>query len=132
MAHFVEEWTAHRRELTAGFAWRDHRFLLVAVDESRASASGCSVDALTSELRELEGELGLELLDASPVWFRDAEGRVRSVSRDEFRKLAAEGRVGPETHVFDLAVTRLADLRSGRWELPASSSWHSRLIDSEP
>ncbi len=39
---FLEEWAAHGRALAVAFEWLHNRFLLVAVDEDRAAASGCS------------------------------------------------------------------------------------------
>ena len=127
---FLDEWAAHGSPLRAGLDWRHHRFLMVAVDESRAGASGCSIDAVTDHLAALESELGIDLLDTSPVWFRDPgrAGLVRTVSRSAFRRLAREGRVDGETVVFDLTVDRLGDVRAGDWELPASGSWHASLL----
>ncbi|MFO7588990.1 MAG: hypothetical protein R6X22_13125 [Gemmatimonadota bacterium] len=128
MRDFVEAWTAHREALRAGLDWRLHRFLCVAVDESGAGASGCSIDALTDRLRRLESDLGTSMLDASPVWFRDGSGTIRAVPREAFREMAGRGEVGPDTTVFDLTVARLGDLRAGRMEKPARESWHARLL----
>lgn len=128
LAGFIERWTAHRAELRAGYDWLHDRFLVVGVDESRVGASGCSIDALTAEIRRLEGVAGVSLLDAAPVWYRDAEGAIRRVSRDEFRRLAGEGRVGPDTVVFDLTVDRLDEVRTGAWEVEAGRSWHAGLL----
>jgi hypothetical protein len=128
MRAFVSEWTAHRKALRAGVAWRSDRFLCVAVDESAAGASGCSIDALSDRLRELERELGVSLLDAAPVWYRDAAGTVRSVSRETFRALAARGEIGADTPAFDLTVATLGELRAGRLERPVRESWHARLL----
>ncbi len=125
---FVESWTAHRRDLVAAVdLWHD-RFLLVALDEGAAGASGCSIDALMGLLRELERSLELHLTDTSPVWYRDAEGQIRSSDRETFRRLAAEGSIGPGTKVFDLTITDLGTARATRLERPASDSWHSRLL----
>lgn len=130
MRVFLEDWTAHSEELVAGYDWRYRRFLLVGLDEEGAAASGCSIDALLRRLKGLEDELGLHLTDSSPVWFRDGEeeGRVRSVAREEFRRLSVAGRVDRGTTVFDPTVRTVADLREGRWELPAAASWHARLL----
>lgn len=125
--HFLEEWAAHGVPLTAGREWRRGRFLLVAVDEGSASASGCSIDALVGSLRELEAELGVGLVGHAPIWYRD-DGEVRCVARAEFRRLAEAGEVGPETVVYDPTLTRLDQVRSGRWELPARESWHGRVF----
>lgn len=126
-SRFLSRWAAHGSALTAGFELVDDRFLLIAVDERRAAASGCSIDALVGHVRELEREVGVTLVDASPIWFR-AGNEIRSVGRSEFRELAEGGEVDGRTLVFDLTVQRLGELRAGRWELPAENSWHVRLL----
>ncbi len=128
MAGFVEEWTAHRRDLRAGFALMHDHILLVAVDESLTGASGCSIDALMGRLRALGAELEVDFLDSLPVWFREADGSVRAVSRAEFSDLARAGDVTEVTPVFDLTAGRVADLRDGRFEAPAGRTWHSVLL----
>ena len=37
-------------------------------------------------------------------------------------------RVGPDTTVFNNTLTSLGDVRAGRWEVPASDSWHARAF----
>jgi hypothetical protein len=128
MRSFLAEWTAHRRNLHAGFTLSQDRFLLIAVDESRAGASGCSIDGLSRHLRELGEELGVELLDSTPVWFRDLEGRIESTSRAGFLELARRGRVGPTTPVFDLTIPSVEDFRRGRLERAADAAWHRALL----
>jgi len=114
---FLEGWAAHGQALAA------------ALDEDHTAPSGCSIDALTRHVMHLETELDVRLLDGGAVWFRDAAG-VRQVDRREFRQMAARGEVDGDTIVFDLAVQRLGDVRTGGWELPAASSWHARLLPS--
>ncbi len=124
---FLDGWAAHGSPLTAARDWRQGRFLLVAVDQASVPPSGCSIDALVRTLKELEGELGVGLVGHAPIWFRDGD-EVRSVSRPEFRRMAEEGRVGPETTVYDPTPTRLGEVREGRWERPARESWHGRAF----
>lgn len=128
MRAFAAEWTAHRRDLQAGFDWLHERFLLIGVDESNAGASGCSIDALSGHLRSLGTEIGLDLLDSMPVWFRDPSGHIHMVSRSAFGDLARQGEVSPHTPVFDLTLSRLGDLRSGGLETPAGTAWHRSLL----
>ncbi|MCL4810889.1 MAG: hypothetical protein KJ061_00315 [Vicinamibacteraceae bacterium] len=125
---FLETWTAHRRALSAARDWRDQRFLLVGVDEQAAGVSGCSVDALVRGVRELEAASGVSLLDSFLVFYRGADAAVASVTRDEFRRLARAGVVSPETRVFDTTVERVGDVRAGRFEAPASATWHARAF----
>jgi hypothetical protein len=129
---FLGEWAAHGQPLRTACDWRRGRFLLVAVDERAAGASGCSIDSLTHRLGHIEAELGVRLRDGAPVWYLEPRGQgvVRQASRQEFRALAEEGRVDGATTVFDLTAGRLADVREGRWERPAAESWHARLLPS--
>lgn len=125
---FLQTWTAHRADLRAGFEWIHDRFLVIAVDESVAGASGCSIDALTSHIGQLESVGGIEILDASPIWYRDQSDSISRMTRDEFRAASANGDVDQSTRVFDLTVDRLEDVTSGRWEVEAGRSWHARLL----
>ena len=124
---FIAGWGAHDSPLTAGRELRYDRFLFVAVDQRRVGPSGCSIDALVREMKRLEQELDVELVNHAPVVFREGD-EIRRVARDEFAALAASGAVGPETTVFDNTLTRLGDVRAGRWETPIANSWHARAF----
>lgn len=126
---FLESWKAHGSPLDAAREWYDERFLLVAVDERTAPPSGCSIDALVRVLRGVEERLGFSLVDHHSVWYRE-DGAIRCVDRSTFRALAKEGRVGPDTVVFDTTLTRMAALRGGEFERPAAGSWHGRAFFS--
>lgn len=125
---FLAGWRAHGVPLRAARDWRYDRFLLVGVDPGTAAPTGCSVDAMIGVLRDLEREIGVRFLGNDAVWYRDAQGRVRSASRAEFGSLARQGRVTPDTVVFDNSVTELAELRDGRWEGPARDRWHAAFF----
>ena len=77
---FINQWMAHGVPLTAGRDLRHNQFVLVGVDERAAGVSGCSVDALVRRMQQLEGVLGLELVNNAPVLYREGR-RHRSVSR---------------------------------------------------
>jgi hypothetical protein len=113
--------------LSAARQIRYDRFLLVGVDERAAGVSGCSVDALVRRMRTLQADLGAELVNHAPVLFR-RDGYIARVSREEFSRLAASGGVSPETPVFDNTLTRVGELRAGRWEVRASDAWHARAF----
>ena len=124
---FIDQWGAHDRPLTAGRELRYDRFLFVAVDQRQAGPSGCSIDTLVRQMKGLEKELGIELVDHGPILFRCGL-TIERVSRERFAELVASGDVGLETTVFDNSLTRLGDVREGRWEIQASKSWHGHAF----
>jgi hypothetical protein len=124
---FLDGWAAHGAPLRAGRAWRDDTFLLVGVDEDASAPSGCSIDALVNRLEALGSDLSVRLVEHGPVWYREGDA-VRVVSRNDFRKLAAEGAVDLDTRVFDTTLTRLSALRESGLERPARESWHGRVF----
>jgi hypothetical protein len=96
-------------------------------DRAAAGVSGCSIDALVRRMDRLGSALGVDLVDNGPVAYRDG-GEIRHVPRDRFAALAASGSVTLDTIVFDNTVTRVGDVRSGRWERPAAGAWHGRAF----
>jgi hypothetical protein len=124
---FLDQWVAHGVPLTNARDWRYDRFLLVAVDEAAAGVSGCSIDALTRQLRDHERRLGIALLDNGPVTYREGDGIAR-LPRGRFAQLAESGTVGPDTTVFDNTVATVGAVRAGRWQTPARTSWHGRVF----
>lgn len=125
---FLNGWSAHGTPLATAREWRHDRFLLVAVDESLAGASGCSVDGLVRFMRDAERKLGVTLTDNAPVWYRDTEGLIHTANRRNFQRLADDRVVSPDTPVFDNTIETIGALRRGLWEVPAARSWHGRVF----
>lgn len=124
---FLRTWQAHGQPLYAGRDWRDDRFLAVGVDVAREGASGCSIDGLFRALKGIEGGIGTTLLDGALVYYRDAQGLVHAVSRDDFAQLARGGHVDLETPVMDLSITDRATY-DATFERRAADSWHRSLL----
>ena len=124
---YLSRWAAHGEPLTSARSWRDDRFLTVAVDQHTAGASGCSIDALFRQLQTLERELGVSLVGGGRIFYRDADGVIRSTDRERFSELARREEVGPRTPVFDPTVQTLGGWRR-TFERPLAESWHAALI----
>jgi hypothetical protein len=119
---FLAQWAAHNQPITSSRDLIEGSFLVIAVDHD-AETSGCSIDRMFGTLRQLESELGVQILDANRVFVRHGDGHVDAVSRADFRE-----RGDLHTVVFDTIVERLGEIRSGRWERPAEQSWHRQLL----
>ncbi|MEP6729881.1 MAG: hypothetical protein ABJE10_04540 [bacterium] len=125
-AHLAE-WKAHGNPLTVGREWRDGRFLIVAVDQSTAGATGCSIDGLFRVLQELERQVRANLVGGARVFYRDDHGVVQSASRDEVGALAASAAIAEDTVIFDTSLTDLGTWRAC-FERPAKDSWVHALM----
>ena len=129
---FLAGWKAHGAPLTVGRSWKHDRFLAIAVDQSTAGASGCSIDGLFRTLKSLEPKLGASLVTSGMVFFRDTSGEILCSPRERFAELGSEGKVSASTEVFDPTVTSLGEWRA-RFELKAGESWHAGLLeDGQP
>ena len=118
---FLDDWAAHGVPIRGARELREGSFLVIAADENR-ERSGCSIDRMFGTLKELERELGVQILDSNRVFLREGQS-VRAVPRPDFRTAA-----NSDTHVFDVLAERLGDVRSGAWERRAGDSWHARLL----
>jgi hypothetical protein len=124
---FLSQWKAHGSPLTVGRNWRDDRFLTVAVDQSTAGASGCSIDGLFRILKSIEGRIGAGMVASGKIFYRDPAGAIQSVNREDFVKRAAKGEITAATAVFDPTVTSLAEWRAN-FQTDVAHSWHAALI----
>ena len=124
---FLATWAAHGSPLTCGRDWKESRFLTIAVDQSTAGASGCSIDVLFRALRDLGPRIGANLVTSGRIYYRNGAGEITETSRDSFADLAAAGTITPATPVFDTTVQTLGEWRA-RFERPVAESWHAQLL----
>jgi len=124
---FLEGWAAHGSPLQASREWTDTHFLTIAVDQSTAGASGCSIDGLFRTLSALGPRIGANLVGSGRVFYRDATGAVQNISRDRFTELASSGEITTATRVFDTTLPTLGDWRD-RFERSVADSWHAQLL----
>ena len=123
---FIEEWTAHGSNLKAGFEIRYNRFIILALDQSETSASGCSIDASVHFIQKLEKKYDVELLDKMNVSYKQGEF-VAYKPLTDFKKMAKQKAVSKNTIVFNNLVTNKGEYLE-HWEVPAAESWHGRFM----
>ena len=123
---FIEEWTAHGSDLKAGYEIRYKRFIILALDQSQTSASGCSIDASVRFIQQLEKKYDVELLDKMNVSYKQGDF-VAYKPLVDFKKMAKQKAVSKNTIVFNNLVANKGEYME-HWEVPASESWHSRFM----
>lgn len=123
---FITEWTAHGQDLKAGYEIRYNRFIILGLDQSLTSASGCSIDASVHFIQQLEKKYDVELLDKMNVSYKQGDFVAYKTLLD-FKKMAKQKAVSAKTIVFNNLVTTKGEYLE-HWEVPASESWHSRFM----
>lgn len=123
---FTGSWAAHGNALDACVDVLHGHFVVVAVDEQQAAASGCGIDKSVRFIQDLERELGFSLTDRMVVLYVGADD-IRSCRVQEVEGLLAAGALTPDTRVFDDLVATVGDLRE-RFHAPLKSTWLMRFV----
>ncbi|MCJ7759033.1 MAG: ABC transporter ATPase [Gillisia sp.] len=123
---FITQWTVHGADLKASFEIRYKRFIIFGLDQELNMPSGCSIDASVHFIQQLEKQYNVELLDKMNVSYKQGEF-IAYKKLIDFRKMAKEKAVSPNTIVFNNLVNTKAEYLSD-WEVPASESWHNRFL----
>lgn len=126
IVQFLKDWTAHGAQLEAAFEIKYNRFIIIGLDQSNASASGCSIDASVHFIQGLEKKYKVQLLDRMNVSFKQGE-YITYKPMTEFKKMAKAKAISKNTIVFNNLVANKQEYLE-HWEVPASESWHSRFL----
>ncbi len=124
---FINQWTAHGADLKSGYEIKYKRFIVIALDQDLNAATGCSIDASVHFIQQLEKEYNVDLMDKMNVSFKQGEYVAYKTLKD-FKKMAKDRSVSPNTIVFNNLVTNIAEYKE-EWEVPAKESWHNRFLN---
>jgi hypothetical protein len=123
---FINSWTRHGDNLKGSFTIKYNQFLVLAVDESFNTVSGCSIDSSVRFVQQLEKELRLDLMNKMNITFKDNE-TINLVKLSDFQQFAKDKKISLETIVFNNMVNTKEDFENN-WEIPAKQSWHKRFL----
>ena len=120
LSNHINNWQAHQVSLTAAFTILENHFIVIALDENIASASGCSIDTLQHKIQEIENYLTVSLTNRLNV-FCIVDNKIKCIPSTELSKFANK-----ETLFYDLTIQKKADLYS--YLKPIKEGWCSRLV----
>ena len=123
---FINQWAAHGSKLDAHIKILNHHFLVFFVNEDSAQASGCSIDASVSFIREIESKYKLGLLDRMQVAFLENDEVVMRHFSD-LKDLYAKGIISDSSSVFNLLLEEGSSF-DNQWLIPFSESPYFKAI----
>ena len=128
---FIKTWSSHGSMLKAEFLLISNRVLFIAVDESKNSASGCSVDALTNFIKAEGISSDVDWFNRHQVLYKSCHNNDLtsdwSVSKlEDFIELIKDGSLAKSVQILNTTVTCVKESRESLIQ-PFSQSWLSRL-----
>ena len=120
---FLGQWAAHGHPLQCSAEIFYDQFLILAVEESYQSTTGCSIDASVQFIRELEQTFKVDLLDRTHVAFRYHDANF-TVPLDQIQEKVKQGTITEDMLLFDNTITTKEAL-VGKWLVRAGDSWIS-------
>ncbi len=123
---FLNSWTAHGKNLEAGYEIKYNRFIVFGLNQENASASGCSIDASVNFIQKIEKDFGLDLMDKMNVTYYNGKF-IAHKSLIDFKKMAKAKSISKNTIVFNNLVNTKIDYLEN-WKVPAKDSWHGRFL----
>jgi hypothetical protein len=129
---FLSTWSSHGSQLNADSILIANRVLFIAVDESRSSASGCSVDSLTNFIKSEGIASGVDWFNRHQVLYRNtnhndftSDWLVQKL--EDFISLIKKGSLAESVQILNTTVSVVKDARESVIQ-PFSHSWYSRLL----
>jgi len=128
---FVAGWQAHGASLKAQAAVVHGWMVLLAVDERPQQATGCSIDASVSALKQIASlhpsMVDLDFFDRMAVLHRSSsETPWKRTSLSTFWAQRKAGLLDAAEQVFDTTVSTLGELKT-RGVVPMGASWHAEM-----
>jgi hypothetical protein len=123
---FCTRWTAHDQDLHAD-AWVSLNYILViAVDETQAGATGCSIDKSTHFVEEMGKSLGVDFFVRDRVFYINQDNEVAVTTLSNIKGAAAADDLSAYTSVFDTAASSVGAFMGGWKQL--GKTWMKRWL----
>jgi hypothetical protein len=110
---FIPQWAAHGASLYGNGVVHCNRFIILAVDESKVSASGCSIDTSVHFVKKMGQELDIDFLTRTNIVV-EKDGVLSTVHLSELSDYM-------DADLFNPMVTSLSELNE-KWKIPVSES----------
>lgn len=123
---FIENWTAHGKDLQSGYLIKYKRFIIIGLNQNLNTATGCSIDSSVHFIQQLEQEYNVDLMDKMNVSYKQGDF-IAYKTLINFKKMVKDRAVSKNTIVFNNLVTNIAEFNEN-WEVPAKDSWHNRFL----
>jgi hypothetical protein len=125
LSQFIEGWNAHGAALYAGFEIISNRFVVLAVDEEKALASGCSIDKSVHFFQKIGEQLNIDFFNRMQVMY-EMDGELKDAPLHQFWAMRKANLIGDDVIVYDNLVKNITEFQA-RWRVSFAKSWHAEM-----
>ena len=123
---FVQSWTAHNQQLEASFIILENIFLVLAVDESKTEASGCSIDKSVHFIKFLESKLNLSFTDRTRIAIKN-NAKIEFLNFNDFKDNLKSGSMSGGIKLFN-TLAKTKEEMIGKWLMNLEESPYARFL----
>lgn len=124
---FMVDWEAHGKTLSAGWRMCGNRLLFIAVDESTAPATGCSIDSSVTFLQRATKDWGVPIdwFDRKSNIYKEGDA-WKQAANAEFWALRKANHIKDDTKLVNVVFQEKGSCW-GKVVIPFDSSWHAEM-----
>jgi hypothetical protein len=126
LSAFVSDWTAHGKNLSAGYEIKYNCLVVIAVDESAEAPSGCSIDKVFRLLTSFGGQIAADFFKRTLILVPDGES-TKIYNKTQALELHCQGILNDETPVLNTLNANLGDYLNTPF-ISLSNSWLGKAI----
>ena len=116
----LKNWESHKVPLIAGVKILENHFIIIALDETKNGASGCSIDTLQNQIQNLEKNLSISLLNRMNIFCR-IDDEIECIPTLKLAENANQ-----DTLFYDLTIQKKSELYS--YLKPINESWCANYL----
>lgn len=125
--NFASQWKSHGVPVNAIGDVLYNRFIVFVVDDTAENVGGCSIDSSYRFVREAENHFNIQLFDRLNIAYRDGEGNIKVIHRNEIEQALQSGKLTEDSIIFNNLVATKTEFEQN-WETPLRNTWVAGLV----
>ncbi len=125
-SEFLLQWHSHGNALSAEIKLLNNLFLIIAVDEKTAPASGCSIDKSVRFIKDIEKLINISLTGRSTVAYFEKENKIVLIPYLELIQKIKSGEVNENQLLFNNLLSTISDFKKNRFQ-KIGESWLKQI-----
>ena len=126
LEEFCQNWNTHGALMPTSFQILNQQIIVLAVDESKLGASGCSIDSSVRVLKEIEEGFNLNLRDQGKVSIKVSEEEICVLPALGIKSALSNSGIRSQQLVINPRLETIGDLEQ-MW-IPITESWLNKYF----